>query len=377
MAKTSPFEFCKEKSGKVKVTFGNFDQAKKCYVKIKLTERDDAYDVSLYKDSGYNKAFQQEIFKGSDVCGLDWGSFEEQQKVMKCCYKPPKIYTYVTIINKTKSISLLFSRDEGEQLNEWKNALKQLLYGGHTYIREKLNYEGKDVMLQVGKVNISLTEDKRDLEPARPKHSWPKDMLYECPINGRIMTMTIKSPHHQNITNIQLECQRGACQNGAVMTPEETILQIRKTLFEFVVCYWFTKEKVYESLQNSIYTDYGSDYYDLNKLEGLGPYGDPDQIRNNMENIYKKCRDNEGQYTSPNDPNTLPFLSQVEKTVMNAAHVIKLIRENPPPDTLHLPVEIRTDICYKLYANTELDRTGDWTALASEIGKCELKVSVS
>ena len=275
----------------------------------------------------------------------------------------------MTIINKTKSISLLFSGDEGEQLNDWKNALRQILNGGRAFFREKLNHEGQTVMLQVGRVNLSLTEDRQQSEPARCKLSWPRDMLYESKVNGRVMTMYLQSPDQPRTINVELECQRGACQNGKILSPEETIEAIRVALFEFVVCYWFTKETVYETLQDCIYKDYGSDYYDLNKLEEIRAYSGREQLRSTMENIYKKFKDVQGhRYTQPNQPSNYNW-TQDEQFVVNAGHVIQQIRAHPPtPDTLYLPFKVRIDICLRLYTDSQMGTTGDWTALASQIG---------
>ena len=147
-----------EKTGRVQVTFGSFGYVEKYFVRFKPNELDDTYTVSLYKDARYMIPFQEETFTSSDVCGLDWGTFELQKKVLKYFYKPSKLCTYLTIITKTKSISFVFSGDEGEQCKEWKNAIQKFLYKGRTYIREKLKHEGDDVMLQIGNLNIALTK---------------------------------------------------------------------------------------------------------------------------------------------------------------------------------------------------------------------------
>lgn len=360
-----------EKTGRVQVTFGSFGYVEKYFVRFKPNELDDTHTVSLYKDARYMTPFQEETFTSSDVCGLDWGTFELQKKVLKYFYKPSKLCTYLTIITKTKSISFVFSGDEGEQCKEWKNAIQKFLYKGKTYIREKLKHEGDDAMLQVGNLNIALTKDRRRDQPAYTKLSWPKTMFYDCQLDGRAIKMIMKAPNAPCATEVLLECLRGACEDTKILSREETVARIRTTLFEFVVCYWFTKEKIYEDLQDGIYTDIESDIFDLNQLHDFS-CGGSEEVRQNMHNLYKKFKDNENHYTEPNSP-IRPFSIYYDKNdqfILNAGYAIQQIKANPPrPDTLCLSNALRANICYRLYKETQIERTGDWTALASEIGK--------
>ena len=359
-----------EKTGQIQVTLGSFCYGEKCFVRFKPSELDDSYTVTLYKDARYMKPFKEQTFTSSEVCGLDWGTFEQHKRFLRYFYKPAKLCTYVTIITKTKSISFVFTGDEGEQLKEWKNAIQKFLYKGRTYVREKLRHEGEDVMLQVGNLNIALTKGRQEDQPAYAKQCWPKEIFYDCQLFGRIMKIIIKPPKAPCVIEVPLECLRGACEDTKILSQEETVEKIRTTLFEFVVCYWFTKEKIYEDLHDGIYTDIESDFFDLNQLEVFSR-GGSEEVRLNMHNLYKKVMDSENHYTEPNSPSRSFSVSydRNDQFILNAGFAIQQIKANAPlPDTLCLSNAVRANICYRLYKETQIDRTGDWTALASEIG---------
>ena len=317
------------------------------------------------------KPYMEESFSSSEVCGLDWGTFEQSRRVLKYFFKPPKICTYVTIITRSRPISFIFVGDEGEQLKEWKNAIQKFLYKGKTYIREKLRNGQDDVMLQVGNLNISLTIDRREDQPAYAKFCWPKHMFYDCQLDGTVMSLVIKDPQCAPLeTVVPLHCLRGACDGTKIFSQEETIAKIRTAMFEFVVCYWFTKEKIYEDLEDGIYTDIESDIFDLNHLEDFSR-GGSEEVRYNMHNFYKKYKDSESHYTESGGL-IRPFSEHFDRRdqfILNAGFAIQQIKANPPrPDTLRLSNATRADIVYSLYREPQIDRTGDWTALASQIG---------
>lgn len=356
--------------GPARVTIGgDFSVSQKCYVKFSSLEND-VFKLSQFKDGDCKVLLNEERFLGSDLCGVDWGSFEDQRRVLRLFVAPPQVFSYVTIITKRKPVTLLFAEDEGKQLDIWKRSLQSLLYGDRTHIRERLSYQGKTVLLQVGHRNICVIEEaKPPKREATMIHSWDKGMFFDCKVNGRTLHFVFSSPQLQRNYELQLECQKSDFINGKIVPPNETAKRIGDAVSHFIVSYWFTKEHLYETLASDIHSDVStcSSFYDLNKLEDADTYGGCEQIRQTMCKVYQKLKDLENRFAGEHVHRSF---NEEEKFVLSVGQIMQQIRAHSPrPDTLKLPTAVRTDICYKLYPVTESDRTADWTALASQIGQ--------
>ena len=370
-----------EKAGQVHFAFRNLLKIKECFLRFKFDKSQDSYTLFMYKDQSDMIPFRDETFTTSDLCGLDWGTFELSKPVLGIFHKRPKICTYITILTKEKSITIIFIGDEGEKFRDWKDALVQYLYKGRIYVREKLRLNGKDVMLQAGNMNISLTTDREDERPAGVLHHWSKDTFYDSLAEGRMLKLIVK-PNAEGKPNVEapsiemdLECLRKGRENGNgnIISQEENVSRIRNSLFEFVVCYWYTKEDIYNDLQDGIYANLQSDIFDLNKMEDVDSFGGSGNLRRYMHNLYKKVKDSQTQYmnlVSGGRRCSAVEYTDEDQFVLNAGYAIHKIKTNEPrPDTLRLSKALRTDICYKLYSQTQIERSADWTALASQIGE--------
>ena len=350
---------CRSIVGQAKVTFGNFDLAKKHYVQFRVID-DDQFSLTLYKDKKYVKIHKIETFGGSDLCGLDWGTCETQKVYFKLLYMPPKLNTYVTIINRTKSISLLFPKDVGVQMNYWKNELKDLLYGAGGCIRESLRYGGETVLLQAGKRTLCLTNVRCGMEPARVRRDqcWDKGKFHSCYTTGRFLYLHMETAAVPSRVNVmQLECERSGMLYGQIRSQEDIVRRIRWEIYNWAVAYRFTDITFYDGLRRIIEEDEGNGYYDLNELQDFGTA--ESQMGNTLLDVGRKCKENARHFTS------------TEIRAATTGYILSKIKANPPDrDTLQLPKQIRSDICLRLYDENARDVSGgDWKGLASAIGK--------
>ena len=350
---------------KAKVTFGNFVLAHRYYVRFRETE-DDNFILTLYKDKQYSTPYQEECISSTDVCGLDWGTYERKRHLGNWLYLPPKYYTFITLVCRTKSITLLFSRDiVGVHLSHWRKELQAMFRGSRSSLREHLRYCDDIITLQVWKKNISIVDERIDTEPARvrPGMCWVKEDFYNCEIlTGAINLVMKPSARPEGVSTVNLTCERSGFLYGRYMSREDIIHHITGVIFDTVVVYEFTGQRIYEELQDVIdYEEQSNDFFDLNKLED--PEETEHQMKNTMYDIRLKVMNQmyqNAEYTAK------------EKRTLRIGYLLRKIRdERPYPDTLNLPESVRCDVCIGLYRETPQE-SGNWTELASLIGKRSL-----
>ena len=347
--------------GKAKVTFGNFELARRYYVRFRDVG-DDKFILGLYKDEQFSAPYQEEWINSTDVCGLDWGTYERKREFLNWLYLPPKYYTFITLVCKTKSITLLFSKDTiGVHLSHWRTELQAMFRGSRSSLREQLRYGQDIVTLQVWEKNISIVDERYNTEPARvrPGMCWVKEDFYNSEIlpNATIELLMKQEPYW--VVTVPLTCERSGFLYGQYMTEEDIIRHIQGVIFDTVVVYEFTGQKIYEDLQDVIdYDDNDNDFFDLNKLEDPEETGY--QMKHTMCNARQKVKDRIFQSTEyPTN----------EKRAIRIGYFLRKIRDHvPQPDTLNLPESMRCEICVDLYKETPSE-SGDWTELASLIGK--------
>ena len=351
--------------GEAKVTYGDFKLANRYYVRFREIE-DDNFILTLYKDKQYSTPCQEEWISSTDVCGLDWGTYERKRHLLNnWLYLPPKYYTFITLVCKTKSITLLFSRDiVGVHLSHWRKELQAMFRGSRSSLRERLRYCDDIITLQVWKKNISIIDERSDTEPARVRAGmcWVKEDLYNCEIlTGGIDLSLIMKPSAgpQGISTVNLSCERSGFLYGKYMSREDIMQHIEGVIFDTVVVYEFTGQRIYEELQDVIeYENESNDFFDLNKLED--PEATEHQMKNTMSHIRLKIK-NQMHQNAAYTPH--------EKRTIRIGYLLRKIRDEPPhPDTLNLPESIRCDICVGLYGETPQE-SGDWRELASLLGK--------
>ena len=349
--------------GKAKVTFGNFELARRYYVRFREIG-DDNFILALYKDEQLATPYQEEWISSTDVCGLDWGTYERKREFLNWLYLPPKYYTFITLVCKTKSITLLFSKDTiGVHLSYWRTELQAMFRGNRSSLRERLRCGEDIVTLQVWKKNISIVDERSKTEPARvrPGMCWVKEDFYNSEIlsNDTIELLMKQETAPNGMVMVCLKCERSGFLYGQYMTEEDIIRHIQGVIFDAVVVYEFTGQKIYEDLQDVIdYDDKDNDFFDLNKLED--PEETEHQMKNTMCNVRQKVKNNVYQSDA---------YTTIEKRTIRIGHLLRKIRNHfPEPDTLKLPEPIRCDICVDLYKENP-GESGDWTELASKIGK--------
>ena len=349
--------------GKAKVTFGDLGLARRHYVRFRDIG-DDKFILALYKDEQFSTPHQEEWISSTDVCGLDWGTYERQREFLNWLYLPPKYYTFITLVCKTKSITLLFSKDTtGVHLSHWRTELQAMFRGSRSSLREQLRFGEHIVTLQVWKKNISIVDERCNTEPARvrPGMCWVKEDFYNSEMlpNATIELLMKQETAPDGVVTMRLTCERSGFLYGQYMTEENIIRHIQGVIFDTVVVYEFTGQKIYGDLQDLIdYDDKDNDFFDLNKLEDTEETGF--QMKHTMCSARQKVKDGIYQGTE---------FTTNEKRTIRIGYFLRKVRDNvPQPDTLNLPESSRCDICAGLYKVTPTE-SGDWTELASQIGK--------